>query len=406
MKSCRICKSQQLIKFLSLGDQPHCNSFLRSEDLNQAEPSWPLELMYCQDCHLVQLSYVVDPDVMFRSYVYVSGTTKTLNEHFRQSAANLVEKFQLPPDSLVVDIGSNDGTFLQHFQNLGMNVVGVDPATNIAQLANERGIETINNFFTEETARKIRQEKGAAALITAAGVFFHIDDMDDVCRGIYELLDDQGILHVQAIYLGSMLEQNSFDNVYHEHVSYYTLHPLIHLFNRFGLTVFDVGYSEIHGGSLLVYVCKGDAYPVRESVQKQLDYERSQGWDTLKPYQEFAQRVQNIRQQLTSLLAELKSQGKRIAAYTAPAKGNTLLNYCQIGTNLLDYAVEKAPLKVGLYTPGMHIPVIDETEAMKNRPDYFLLLAWNFKEELLQKNQAYRDQGGKFIIPIPTPHIV
>lgn len=406
MKPCRICKGKRLIKFLSLGLQPHCNSFLHPDQLNREEPRWPLDLMYCEDCHLVQLSYVVDSELLFREYVYVSGTTNTLREHFRQSAIDLVSRFQIPCNSLVVDIGSNDGTWLQHFRDLGMRVVGVDPATNIAMMANEGGIETVNDFFTERVARKIRQEKGPANLITAAGVFFHIDDMDEVCRGLYELLDDKGVLHVQAIYLGSVLEQNSFDNFYHEHVSFYTLRPLIHLFHRSGMTVFDVGWSSIHGGSLLIYVCKGEAYPVQESVGKRLAYEQSQGWDTPKAYHEFAERVEKTRDDLMKMLRKLKAQGKRIAAYSAPAKGNTLLNYCQIGTDILDYAAEKAPLKIGLYTPGMHIPVIDEAEALKNPPDYFLLLAWNFKNELIEKNEEYREQGGKFIIPIPTPHIV
>lgn len=406
MKPCRICKNDHLVKFLSLGDQPHCNSFLRAKGLGEDEPKWPLEMMFCPDCKLVQLSHAVDPDIMFRDYVYVSGTTKTLNEHFRLSAKKLVDKFNLPGDSLIVDIGSNDGTFLKHFKDLGMRVIGVEPAVNIAKTANERGIETLNDYFTESAARKIRAEKGTASLITAAGVFFHIDDMDEVCRGICQLLDDKGVLHVQAIYLGDVLNQTSFDNIYHEHVSLYTVMPLVRLFERFGLTIFDLEHSTIHGGTMLYYICREGACQVRETVEKQLAYERSRGWDKLQAYREFALRVENIRHELMKILTELKSDGKRIAAYTAPAKGNTLLNYCGIGPDILDYAAEKAPLKIGLFTPGTHIPVIDEDQAMKNPPDYFLLLAWNFKDELLKKNREFRESGGKFIIPIPHPHIV
>ena len=406
MKKCRICKGTNLEKFLSLGDQPHCNSFLKADQIDQDEPMWPLDLVYCMDCHLVQLSCVVDPEVMFKDYVYVSGTTKTLCEHFRQSAVDLVSEFQLPNESLVVDIGSNDGTFLQQFKDLGMQVAGVDPASNIAKIANERGIETINDFFSVPVSKMIREQRGTASLITAAGVFFHIDDMDEVCKGIYELLDDKGILHVQAIYLGGMLEQTSYDNVYHEHVSYYTLRPLIHLFKRFDMSVFDVRHSGIHGGSLLLYVCKNGAYPIKDSVEKQLAYEHEKEWDTLEAYKKFSVSVQKSRDELVKMLKDLKANGKSIAAYTAPAKGNTLLNYCQIGTDILDCAVEKAPLKIGLYTPGMHIQVVDEDEAMKAPADYLLLLAWNFKDELLRKNQAYHDKGVKFIVPIPFPHIV
>ena len=404
--NCRICKGERLTRFLSLGSQPHCNSFLRPEQLSDDEPRWPLEALFCLDCGLVQLSEVVDPDIMFRNYPYVSGTTQTLNEHFRVSAGKLADKFSLPPGSLVADIGSNDGTFLQHFKDLGMRVIGVDPAVNIAEIANQRGIETLSEYFTEKTALKIRWEKGPASLITAAGVFFHIDDMDDVCRGIYHLLDEKGVLHVQAIYLGDVLKQTSFDNIYHEHMSLYTVRPLTHLFRRFGLEIFDLEHSEIHGGTMLYYVCRKGAFPVKEVVEKQLAYERSQGWDDLKAYEDFARRVEGIRDELNRMLNDLKAEGKRIAAYTAPAKGNTLLNYCGISPDTLEYAAERASLKIGTYTPGARIPVISEEEAMKNPPDYFILLAWNFKDELIKKNQPFRESGGKFIVPIPYPHIV
>jgi cyclopropane fatty-acyl-phospholipid synthase-like methyltransferase len=403
---CRICKGGNLIEFLDLGIQPHCNSFLREDQLKDPEPKYPLKMMFCPDCKLAQLSYVVDADIMFKDYLYVSGTTRTLSEHFRCSAEKLTQKFSLKPDSLVVDIGSNDGTFLKHFQDLGMRTVGVEPADNIAEIAAKNGVETVNDYFSEKTAQKIRAEKGAASLITAAGVFFHIDDMDDVCRGIYELLADDGVLHVQAIYLGDVLKQNSFDNIYHEHLSLYTVTPLTELFSRFGMTIFDLEHSDIHGGTMLYYVCREGARPINESVEKQLEYERSMGWDKLQAYEEFAERVHSIRKELKNILTDLKSQGKRIAAYTAPAKGNTLLNFCEIGPETLECAAERAPLKIGLFTPGTNIPVMDEDEVMKNPPDYFLLLAWNFKDELLQKNQAFRDKGGKFIIPIPYPHIV
>lgn len=403
---CRICRSLRLVKFLSLGDQPHCNSFLREDQLSEPEPTWPLELLYCQDCHLVQLSYVVDPELMFRNYVYVSGTTRTLTEHFRWSAQDIVTRFRLQPGDLVTDIGSNDGTWLQQFKNLGMRIIGIDPATNIAQMATEHGIETINDFFGERVARDIRERKGAAQAMTAAGVFFHIDDMDNVCRGVKALLADDGVFHVQAIYLGNMLEQTSFDNVYHEHVSYYTLRPLITLFERFELEVFDVGHSPIHAGSLMLYVGHPGARSIEPSVAQLLEHEHNLGWDSLKPYVEFARRVEAVRDHLCTLLVDLKGQGKRLAAFGAPAKGNTLLNYCNIGTDLLNYAAEKAPLKIGLYTPGMRLPVVDETQAMADPPDYFLLLPWNFKDELLAKNQPYRSAGGKFIIPLPEPHVV
>jgi hypothetical protein len=407
MKTCRICKNKSLIKVLSLGKQPHCNSFLKPSQLNDDEPRWPLDLFYCKDCHLVQLGQVVDPAVMFREFLYVSGTTKTLREHFKQSAMKLKTKFALTDNDLVVDIGSNDGTWLSYFKELNMRILGVDPAENLAKMANDAGLLTIADFFTETLVKKIHKEHGPAKLITAAGVFFHIDDMDDVCRGIHSLLADKGVLHIQAIYLGDVLKQNSFDNIYHEHLSLYTLKPLVYLFQRFGMEVFDVGHSAIHGGTMLLDVCKKGDYPVQPSVIEQLEYEERQGWYTIDAYQRFADKVIHIRKTLRNMIIALKKQGKTIAAYAAPAKGNTLLNYCGLGPDIIDYAAEKAPLKIGRYTPGMHIPVVDEDEAIRNNPpDYFFLLAWNFKDELIAKNQTFRQKGGKFIIPIPEPHII
>lgn len=403
---CRICKSDRLIPFLDLGEQPHCNAFLKAEDLDKPEPRWPLGLLYCEACHLVQLNTVVDPEFMFRHYLYVSGTTKTLREHFQTSAQSVVNRFGFGSKDLVVDIGSNDGTWLQAFKDLELRIQGVDPAKNVAAMANERGIPTLDDFFTEANAKRICQEQGPASLITAAGVFFHIDDMDDVCRGIKALLKNDGVLHVQAIYLGAMLEQSSYDNVYHEHVSYYTLHPLMQLFRRFGLEVFDVSFAPIHGGTILLYVGHAGAHKVQSSVPELLKEEQAKGWDSLAAYQAFASRVRENRETLRRMILALKARGKRIAAYSAPAKGNTLLNYCQLGPDLLEYACERAPLKIGTYTPGMHLKVIDENLAMQDPPDYFLLLAWNFKDELIQKNQIYRDGGGQFIVPIPEPHIV
>lgn len=406
MKTCRVCKGNELEMVLSLGDQPHCNSFLKPEDLRNEEPRWPLDLYYCRECHLVQLGHVVDPEVMFREFLYTSGTTRTLREHFAASAAMLKKRYSLKPTDLVVDIGSNDGTWLKCFRDLGMRIQGVDPAENLARKANDEGIPTMADYFTGATAARILEKKGPAKLITAAGVFFHIDDMDEVCRGIQTLLADDGILHVQAIYLGNVLLQNSFDNIYHEHLSLYTLHPLMRLFERHGMTVFDVGHNPIHGGSLMLHVGKAGAHAVRSNVSKLLDFEQRQGWTSPQAYRAFAKRVATIRGQLQVMIMDIKQQGKRIAAYAAPAKGNTLLNYCDLDNSLIEFAVEAAPLKIGRFTPGTHIPVIGEKEARTRLPDYYLLLAWNFKDELIAKNQAFLDGGGRFIVPIPQPHIV
>jgi SAM-dependent methyltransferase len=403
---CRICKGRNQHQFLSLGDQPHCNRFLREDELANEEHWYPLDLYFCPDCGLVQLGYVVPPEVMFRDYPYVSGTTGTLTKHFHQLARDIAERFNLTAGSRIVDIGSNDGTFLRGFQKQGMRVLGVDPAINIAKMANESGIETIPDFFGRRVAEHIVRERGKAEVVTAAGVFYHIPDLDDVVEGVRVLLSDDGVFVVQANYLLDMLEKNSFDNIYHEHLHYYSLKPLTVLFRRFDMEVFHAERNSIHGGSIVVYVRKGITRAPKDSVDALLTLEAERGLSKLDTYHQFALQVGRIRKKLLAILEDLKAKGKRIAAYGAPAKGNTMLNYCQIGPDLLEYAVEKNPLKVGLFTPGMHIPVISEEEARKNQPDYYLVLPWNFLDEFLQKEKSFRERGGRFIVPIPEPYII
>ncbi len=403
---CRICKGQDLHKFLSLGDQPHCNRFLKGEELNTKEPFYPLDMYFCQDCDLVQLGYVVPPEVMFRDYPYVSGTTVTLTRHFHQLARDIVERFDLTAGSRIVDIGSNDGTFLRGFKKQGMRVLGVDPAINIAKMANEAGIETIPDFFGRSVAEQIVRERGHADVITAAGVFYHIPDLDDVVEAVRVLLNDDGVFVVQANYLLDMLEKNSFDNIYHEHLHYYSLKPLTVLFRRFDMEVFYAERNSIHGGSIVVYVRKGITRAPKKSVDALLALEAERGLYKLDTYHQFAVRVGRIREELLAILEDFKAKGKRIAAYGAPAKGNTMLNYCRIGPDLLEYAVEKNLLKAGLFTPGMHIPIISEEEARDKQPDYYLMLPWNFLDEFLEKEKSFRERGGRFIVPIPAPHVV
>jgi hypothetical protein len=343
---------------------------------------------------------------MFKDHPYVSGTTATLSEHFRSVARELVEAFRVPHDALVVDIGSNDGTFLKGFSPFSVRTLGVEPATKIARLATDAGINTVNDFFSSRVAGEIRKKHGPARIINAAGVFFHVDDLDDFVLGVRELLDDAGVFVVQAIYLVDMIERNSFDNVYHEHVCHYSIKPLDVLFDRFGMEIFDVRRVPIHGGSIVAHVGKKGRFRRTSEADRLKAEEQAKGLHDLNRFEEFAQKARQIRAALQSMLQDLKTLGKRVAAYGAPAKGNTLLNYCKIGPDMLEYAVEKNPLKCGLYTPGMHIPVIDEKEAASRVPDYYLLLPWNFAEELLAKEAGYRSRGGRFILPIPEPRIV
>jgi C-methyltransferase-like protein/putative zinc binding protein/methyltransferase family protein len=406
MSKCRICKSDRLTRFLDLGNQPHCNRFLKKEELNGPENFYPLDLFFCSDCALVQMVNVVPAEVMFKDHPYVSGTTATLSEHFRNVAKEAIDTFHVPSNALVVDIGSNDGTFLKGFSSFAVRTLGVEPAAKIAKLATDAGIPTVNDFFSSRVATEIRKQHGPAKIINAAGVFFHVDDLDDFVLGVRQLLDDDGVFVVQAIYLVDMIERNSFDNVYHEHVCHYSIKPLDVLFDRFDMEIFDVHRVPIHGGSIVAHVGKKGRFRRTAEADRLKAEEKVKGLHDLKRFQEFATKAAQIKTELVSTLRDLKSKGKRIAAYGAPAKGNTLLNYCQIGPDILDYAVEKNPLKCGMYSPGMHIPVITEQEASERVPDYFLLLPWNFGEELLAKEKDYRSKGGKFIIPIPEPRIV
>jgi len=401
---CRICSSKNTEMFLSLGMQPHCNNFLKKEQLSEKEFLYPLDVYYCHNCSLVQIEYTVPAKVMFSNYLYVSGTTKTLSEHFNKSTKRIVEKFNLKKDDLVVDIGSNDGTWLKYFKQAGIRTLGVEPAKNIVEIATRNGIETINDFFSETVALQILKEKGSASVITAAGVFFHLENLHSVVKGISKLLSEKGVLVIQAIYLLKMIEKTAFDNIYHEHLCYYTIKPLEVLFSMYGLEIFDADVIDIHGGSLELFVGKKGTHPVKDSVKNLKEIEKNKGMYDINTYYTFAERVGIIKNKLIGILTNLKSKNKKIATYGAPAKGTTLLNYCGIGTNYIDFAIEKNPLKVGLYIPGVHIPIILEDRSIKF--DYYLVLPWNFLEEFLKKEKDLINEGIGFIVPIPEPKII
>lgn len=404
---CRICKSESLHEILDLGITPLANNFLRKEQLNSPEPTVPLVVLFCVDCGLVQLSHVVPPEMMFRNYLYTSSMSKTLTEHFVQLVKEAIEKSKLTEDSLVVDIGSNDGTLLKAFKAYKIKTLGVEPATNIAKLAESNGIETFNDFFSYQTASKIVKEKGNAKIITATNVFAHVYDLDDFIKGIDVLMEDEGIFIIEVPYLVDLLEKTEFDTIYHEHLSHFAIRPLVTFFKRFDMEIVDIKRISIHGGSVRIFVKKAsDLNSISRSVAKLLELEQALKFDSVETYLKFAAEVKLAKERLLALLRELKSEGKRIIGYGASAKGNTLLNYCGIGTDILEYIVDNIPFKQGLYTPGMHIKVFPEERIMRDKPDYALILAWNFAEEIIKKQQRYRDLGGHFIIPIPTLKII
>jgi 2-polyprenyl-3-methyl-5-hydroxy-6-metoxy-1,4-benzoquinol methylase len=401
---CRVCHSEHLEQFLDLGDQPHCDSLLRPEDLAHREPYYPLQVCFCHDCTAVQINYTVPKETMFGEYLYVSGTTQTLRTHFQNSTDRLVARLGLKPGDLVVDIGSNDGTWLACYQKYGLRTLGVDGARNLAEMANQRGIETWARFFNVEVAREIIATKGRAQLVTAAGVFFHLEELHSVTAGIAELIRNGGVFCVQAISLTAMLRHTQFDQVYHEHLTYWTARSLERLFSQYGLEIFHARMLPIHGGSMELLVAPKGTQPIDDSVQHMRADEEQLGCHQIETYRNFATRVREIETELMAILRDYAAKGKTVQAFGAPAKGATLLNSFHLTTRLVQCAVEVNPLKIGKYIPGARIPIVDETKTAP--PDAYLLLAWNFLSEFLPKKRDYIMAGGEFIVPIPAPVVI
>lgn len=406
---CRACKSKNLSRVLDFGKTPPANEFLKSKQLaaRSKEKWFPLRVTFCKKCSLLQLEDVVNPQLLFDSYVYVSSTSPTFVAHFEKMAKSLIKRFNLSSKSLVVDIGSNDGILLKPFLKKGVGVLGIEPASKIARLANKDGITTITDFFSSSLAKKLRKKHGPASLITATNVFAHIDDLDEVINGVKIMLADDGVFMVEAPYLVDFLNKNLFDTVYHEHLSYLAVRPLKTLFERLGMKVFDVEKVASHGGSIRVFVKKSTGkHKVESSVSRYVSQEIKMKLNTTTPYKDFSKRVEKNKLRLTQLIRSLKRQGKTIAAYGAPAKGNTLLNYFKIDSKLINFIVDDSPYKQGLFTPGTHIPVVSVKKLHKDQPDYLLILAWNFAEPIIKANKKFKLAGGKFIIPVPRVKVI
>ncbi|WP_433928927.1 class I SAM-dependent methyltransferase [Sorangium cellulosum] len=406
-RRCRLCKGARLDTFLDLGEQPPANAFLREEDL-ASERRFPLSVARCADCAFVQLRHAVDPDLLFREYVYVSSTSPSFVRHFERYARAMDERLGLS-GAVTLDIGSNDGVLVRPLRALGAEAYGVDPAAAIAGRAAAQGAPTVVGYFTEAFARRFADERGKAKLITANNVFAHIDDLDDIARGVKALLREDGLFVIEAPYLVDLLEQRLFDTVYHEHLSYLSVAPLVPFFQRFGLALVDVGHEPVHGGSLRLFVAHAGAraFPSSApSVAERVAREGASGLGDVATFRRFAGAVEENKRALVELLAALRAAGKRVAGYGAPAKGNTLLNHFGIGPETLDYIVDDNPLKQGLYTPGMHIPVVSALELERRRPDHLLILAWNFAQPVMESQRAFAERGGKFIVPVPTPTVI
>ena len=402
--TCRACGEATLHRFMSLGDQPLANAFLRHDADVSAERRFPLDLYFCTTCSLVQLADVVDPEVLFGEYIYLTGTSSTIAEHNARYAEAVVGELGLGGADLVVEIASNDGSLLACFRERGVRILGVEPARNIAEVARARGVPTENRFFGRETGRALRAVHGAARAVIGNNVLAHVDDTAGFLAGAADLVDADGVVVLEVPYAREMLERVEYDTVYHEHLCYFSITALSRLARRAGLVISRVDEVPVHGGSVRVWFRKGTGQPA--AVDSALAAEQRNGVATLGAWEGFAAQAAGQRRELLAMLRQLVDRGKRVAGYGAPAKGNTLLNYCGISTDLVPWTVDRNPLKVGTRTPGMHLPVRPVEALLQERPDYALLLAWNFAEEIMEQQSAYRAAGGRFIIPVPSPRIV
>ena len=404
-ENCRVCKSSNLIKVLDLGKTPLANGFLKKEELDKPEERFPLAVYFCKNCALLQLLDIVNPEKLFRHYYYETSSSLPLKEHFIELGKKLVDRFVKSKNDLIIDIGGNDAVLLASIKNR-CRVLNIEPAKNIAKISKEKKVDTIDEFFTAELAEKILKKYSLAQVITASNVFAHVDDLGDMLNGVKTLIGSQGVFVIEIHWVGNLLGLSGiggFDQIYHEHLSYFSLGALTRLVNQFGLKIFDVKPIPIHGQSLQLYIAK--SHEVSKRVEKFLQKEKSLGLHDLQTYLDFDQRVKENKKELKNLLLKLKEENKKIVGYGASAKGNILLNYFQINNKILDFIVDESPLKQGLYAPGTHIPIYPPDRLKENQPDYLLLLAWNYAKSIFKKEQKLKNKGVKFIIPVPKVKI-
>lgn len=400
--ACFICKGKKLFHFFSLGHQPPSDAFLRAEELSRAEGTYPLDLLLCETCKLVQLGYAVDPEVLFRDYAYNTSTNNTLKKHLQELAASLVTRYKLSPSDLVVDVGSNDGSLLEGYPAGKVRLLGIDPSS-VTSIAIEKGQNTLVDFFNEKTAGRAAKKYGKAKIITATNVFAHVKDLHSFMAGIKTLMKEDGVFVSESGYTLDMVEKLQYDFIYHEHLRYYTLKPLAVLFDMFGMEIIDAERTSMHGGAIRVFAGKKGKHRVSRNVAKIFSLEKKSGLYDKKTYQTFAKEVGRIKLELQTLLLDEKRKGSTIVGIGAPAKGNTLLNYCKLDKDIVNCLVEKSELKIGRFTPGLHIPVVSENILFKEQPECALILSWTIADELVKKlrSKGYR---GTFIVPSPRPH--
>jgi SAM-dependent methyltransferase len=405
LAACRSCATKQIFPFLSLGDHPLANALITEERLGEPERAYPLEVVMCTNCSLVQITETVPPEILFRDYIYFSSFSDTMLRHARGLAEGLFQKRHLGPESLVIEIASNDGYLLKNFVAAGVPVLGIEPARNIARLAAEQGVRTISEFFGSDLASQLAAEY-RPDVILANNVMAHAPDINGMIAGIKKLLKPDGVFVMETPYLKDMLEKIEFDTMYHEHIFCHSLTALEHAFQRHGLAACDVEWFPLHGGTIRVSVVHTGREGSRPAVRRMLDEEEAWGVSRPETYRDFADKVKRLGRKLTTLLRDLKAEGKRIAAYGAAAKGTTLLNSFGIGRDSLDYVVDRSTHKQGKFMPGNHLPIYAPEHLIDDQPDYTLLLAWNLVDEILEQQAEYHRRGGRFIIPIPEIRVV
>lgn len=404
---CRLCKSPLKTTFVNLGMSPLCESFVSEDHLDQMEAYYPLHVLVCDECFLVQLREYVSPENIFSDYAYFSSYSSHWVDHARRYCDMIASRLNLGPKSQVFEIASNDGYLLQHFVNLGVPAIGVEPAANVAEAARQKNVPTIVDFFGQRLARTLVREGKRADLIIGNNVLAQVPDLDDFVGGMATLLAPQGVVTLEFPHLERLMAENQFDTIYHEHFSYFSFVTIERLAVAHGLKIFDVEHLPTHGGSLRVYLChSGASYAQSAAVVSLLAHERAAGFETLATYTSFSEQVHRTKRQMLSFLIERKEEGAKVCGYGAPGKGNTFLNYCGIGTDFLDFTVDRNPHKHGRYTPGMHIPILPVSAIDDARPDYLLILPWNLKGEIVSQLRHVANWGCKFVIGIPNVDVI
>lgn len=405
--SCRLCGKELAHDFVDLGMSPLCESFLRADQVDHAEPFFPLHAYVCDDCFLVQLKEYVSPSDIFREYAYFSSYSTSWVEHARRYCAMIKDRLGLGSESLVVELASNDGYLLQHFLPLGVPVLGIEPAKNIAETAIAKGVPTITEFFGVALARQLVSEGRKADLIAGNNVLAQVPDLNDFVAGMAILLKPDGVVTLEFPHVAKLIDENQFDTIYHEHFSYFSLSTIARMAEKHGLKIIDVEEIPTHGGSLRVYLALSDSrHQIAPAVGALLTTEKNAGLLDVASYQAFGEKVKRTKRELLQFLIDAKNAGKSICGYGAPGKGNTLLNYCGIGRDFLEFTVDRNPYKHGRYTPGMHIPILPVDAIDAARPDYILILPWNLEREIVQQMRHVADWGAKFIVPIPTVKVI